>query len=99
MVGFSNDKGFLILEVSREELMLALWCYGCAGVCDRCLEKPDKGYYIAALNQWFCQDCFEDWYAKARKYQEDIPIEERNYKYFKEILSRINVFSFEPDFN
>ena len=83
---FENDKGFLILEVSREELVSALASYGCLGICDFCAESPETGYYVAVLNQWLCKDCFDDWYRFAERYHEDIPIEEKNYECYRLLL-------------
>lgn len=87
MKDFSNDKGFLILEVSREELISALGDRGCIGVCDACFSSPESGYYVAVLNQWFCKECYEKWHKRAEYYPEDSKIEERNYKYYKRLFN------------
>ena len=44
MKEFSNDKGFLILEISQEEMMNKLEEYGCLGVCDFCNYSTDVGF-------------------------------------------------------
>lgn len=83
---FENSKGFLILEVSRERMVERLEKYGCLGICDTCLCIPEVGYYVAVLNIWFCKECFDDWYSYAVRYQEDIPIERKNYECYKALL-------------
>ena len=83
MKEFLNDKGFLVLEVSRERMIQRL---GCQGICDTCLCIPEIGYYVAVLNMWLCKDCFNEWYSDAERFKEDIYIEEKNYENYKRIL-------------
>lgn len=83
---FENKKGFLVMEVERNELMDALKDYGCAGVCDMCMGKPEKGYYIAVLNMWVCEKCFKEWYLRAKKYEEDEAVERKNFEFYKNLL-------------
>lgn len=87
MKEFLNNKGFLILEVSRERMLDRLERYGCLGCCDFCAVISEKGYYVAVLNQWLCKECFNEWYGSAERYSEDIPIEEKNYEFYKRILA------------
>ena len=81
-----NIKGFKVLKVSRLRMLERLWKYGCIGICDFCAEIVDEGYYVAVLNQWLCQECYEDWMRTAINYPEDREIEQRNYEAYKEIL-------------
>lgn len=83
---FLNNKGFLVLEVSRERMLERLKKYGCLGICDFCAVIPERGYYVAVLNRWLCKECFDEWYSDAERYQEDIPIEERNFERYKSLL-------------
>ena len=83
---FLNNKGFLILEVSRERMLERLEKYGCLGCCDFCAVIPEKGYYVAVLNQWLCKGCFDEWYGRAERDREDISIEEKNYDCYKRLL-------------
>ena len=85
MKDIQNDKGFLVMEVSREELMNALGEYT-EGVCDYCLSSPENGYYVAVLNQWFCKECYDKWYKSATNYPEDRGCEIRNYVKYKEFF-------------
>lgn len=83
---FENKKGFLVMEVERNGLMDALKAYGYAGVCDMCLGKPEKGYYIAVLNMWVCEKCFKEWYLRAKRYEEDEAVERKNFEFYKNLL-------------
>ena len=84
MKEFSNNKGFLILHISRQEMLDKLGQDGCLGVCDLCGHPAKEGLYVAAINRWLCPDCFYEWYIRAERYKEDIPIEERNYERYKQ---------------
>lgn len=81
-----TEKGFLVMEVSRQELISALG-ESTLGVCDSCFATPDVGYYVAVLNQWFCKKCYEKWLETADYYPEDSRVEIRNYEYYKKKLS------------
>lgn len=83
-----NEKGFLVLEVTRSELVGALAEYGCIGICDSCCCSPEVGYYVAVLNKWLCKECFDSWYKNAVRYQEDMPIEKRHYELYIDILNQ-----------
>lgn len=83
-----NEKGFLVLEVTRSELVGALSEYGCIGICDMCCVSPEVGFYVAVLNQWLCKECYNEWMQRATRYQEDIPYEERNYETYKRLFSK-----------
>ena len=83
-----NEKGFLVLEITREEMLSKLAIYGSVGVCDSCMKSPDVGYYIAVLNQWFCKECFDSWMQRAVRYKDDIPYEEKNFEVYKRLFSK-----------
>lgn len=88
MKDVKNEKGFLVIEITRAEMVNKLAQYGCIGVCDSCMTAPEVGYYIAVLNQWFCKECFDSWYERAVRYKEDIPYEEKNYEVYKRLFSK-----------
>ena len=81
-----NKKGFKVIQVSRSELMDKLGLYGAMGVCDRCNGITSTGYYIAILNQWFCPDCYQDWYHGTKRYPEDVAIENNNFEFYKNMF-------------
>lgn len=81
-----NKRGFKVIQVSRSELMDKLGLYGARGVCDRCNGITSTGYYIAVLNQWFCPKCYQDWYHRAKRYPEDVAIENKNFEFYKNMF-------------
>ena len=79
-----NEKGFLVIKT--ESLIEALELGGMA-ICDSCNKASYTGYYIAVMNEWFCDKCFHDWYNGAKRYPEDMKIEERNYQRYAQIFN------------
>lgn len=74
---------FLVIRCTARELMYAVGTSSC--VCDFCgtkSEPKDKGYYIAVLNQWFCEGCFREWIEMAQWYAEDSDIERKNFEFY-----------------
>jgi hypothetical protein len=48
-----------------------------------------EGYYVAVLNSWLCPLCYAKWKKHATRYSEDVPVEERNYRRYKELISEV----------
>lgn len=44
-------------------------------------------YYIAALNDTMCKDCYEEWYKDAVNYPEDRQYEERTFRRVAKLLN------------
>lgn len=66
----TTDKGFKVISMKSSDTIEL----GGVGICDRCNGNGQSGFsgkYIAALNQWFCDGCFEKWHEKAIYYEED----------------------------
>lgn len=78
-----NEKGFKVIEVSLTECVQ----WGGLGICDSCGNASFKGYYVAVLNQMFCENCYKKWCERAIYYPEDSRIEERNFEIYKKILN------------
>ena len=78
-----NEKGFKVIKMNRDELYRA--CGG-LGICDRCNEQVDAGFYVAVLNMWLCPVCYKRWMQFAVNYPEDREIEQRRYVYMMECL-------------
>lgn len=78
-----NDKGFLVIEVTMSEVANV---FGGLGICDACNKNAALGFYVAVLNQWFCPACYEEWYNRAKYYQEDASIERKNYEFYSKRL-------------
>lgn len=85
----NNDKGFKVISLSTEDAAsIGFGVYGSgACVCMHC-NGTIKGdiYYIAVLNDTMDKECYDRWYKGAKRYTEDIPIEDRNFNYYKEAL-------------
>lgn len=77
-----NYKKFKVLEITRQEMMDKLTRYGCLGICDMCNRPISVGYYVAAINQWMCEDCYNDFIKSVDRYEEDMRIENRNFDRF-----------------
>jgi hypothetical protein len=86
----NNGKGFKVISLSTEDAAsLGFGLYGSGTcVCMHCNKSCLSGdiYYVAVLNDTMCKDCYEEWLKDAKRYSEDIPIEDRNFNYYKEIL-------------
>ena len=78
-----NKKGFKIIQVSRIEMVDKCDSFG---ICDSCNETAETGFYIAVMNQWFCPKCYQNWYRRARRYPEDVAIENKNFEFYKKIF-------------
>lgn len=78
-----NEKGFKVIGMSLLEVSEI---FGGLGICDSCNDCSRDGYYIAVLNSWYCPECYEQWIKRAKRYKEDIPIEERNYEKLKKLM-------------
>ena len=77
-----SKKEFLLIEATRLDISQI----GGFGICDFCNNTSDNGVLIPVLNQWYCMGCFNDWHNRAKRYSEDIPIEERNFNHYKAIF-------------
>ena len=86
-----TSEGFLVLKVSNYELAKATNQEYC--VCDHCLASPEEGYYVAVLNSWLCPKCYANWKKRATRYFTDVPIEEKNYQFYKNLISKSEEFT------
>jgi hypothetical protein len=84
-----TEKGFKIIKVTRDEILNII---NSAGLCDGCsTNKCQEGFYIAALNRWYCPDCYNSWYNRAEYYPEEAMYEERNYtNMYNVLIARAN---------
>ena len=80
-----TSEGFLVLKVSNYELAKATGTQ--YAICDNCCFDDEYGYYVAVLNSWLCPLCYAKWKKTATRYSEDVPVEERNYRRYKELIS------------
>ena len=73
----TNNKGFRVIEICDFEMVSAL---SSLTLCDSCINSVENGFYIAAMNVWYCEGCYQEWLRSAIRYDEDKNIEERNFK-------------------
>lgn len=88
MAKLTNFKEFKVVECTGRELMTAFKTCYC--ICDNCgtVKSPsDNGYYIAVLNRWYCEKCYEEFKARARYYDEDKPYEDHNIEIAKRLFN------------
>lgn len=97
----NNTKGFLVIAMNVAEAV-AICKFGVEDIknkahlliCDRCNKRldnipiNDEVYYVAALNHLLCINCYREWIAYAKRYDEDIPYEER---YFNKYAKKLNL--------
>ena len=82
-----NEKGFKIIKIGFFEMVGIT--HNPDVVCDSCLNpKVNQGYYIAVLNQWFCKKCYEKWYKTAKYYEQDLLVEEKNFKFMLSLTEK-----------
>jgi len=58
-------------------------CYewGGACICDSCGVLMEKDVYlIYVLAQAFCEECFQEWKERAKRYDDDIKLQDRNHE-------------------
>lgn len=85
---YKNKKDFLIIEMNLKEVLEIWGKYGGVGICDRCNKIEEQGFYVACLNEYFCEKCFKDWIKTAKNYEEDHSFEKQNYQYTVSLLIR-----------
>jgi len=73
-----NKKGFKVIQLRTVELMEV--CTGSMGICDYCNDATFDGYYIAVLNCWYCEKCYQSWLDRAINYPEDQKYETANFQ-------------------
>ena len=92
---YDNDKGFLIIEMSYEEVR-DICGFGVSFVdketglvvdhklvCDTCNNNvTDNVYYVAVINRALCKECCDDFIKNIDRSPEDISYEIRHYNYY-----------------
>lgn len=81
---YENDKGFKVIRTDNMSEVLKL---GGVAMCDSCNQFNRIGYYIAVLNSWYCDKCFNEWYEQATYYKEDAHIERACFDNAMKLLS------------
>ena len=81
-----NKKEFKVIKMSNVEVCSV---FGGFGICDSCNRNSDEGYYVAVLNLWYCERCYQSFLETATNYPEDGNIEEMN---FQNVLKHLELF-------
>ena len=73
-----NDKRFLIIEMTWREYVAATDSWGLADCCGQNTSE-EPVFFIALLNQFYCEPCYNAWYDTATHYKVDVEKERYNY--------------------
>lgn len=90
----NTKKGFKIIEMSFTEAFdICMFGFTENGinriVCDNCNEQINGNqtvYFIPVLNQAFCKNCFDEWYANAEYFEKDKEYEDDIFNHYHSIL-------------
>lgn len=70
-----TNNGYYYADVSIRECI----GWGGLGLCDTCNEPiVDGGHLIFILGSCLCDNCFNDWLSRSKRYEEDIQIQQDN---------------------
>lgn len=87
---YQNEKGFLIIEMNKEEAAsINFGIYGTGEcICMGCNEIiQDNIYYIAVLNDCMCKECCDNFIKHRKRYPEDISYELCKYNEYALLLN------------
>lgn len=87
-----NTKGLKVIKMRTTEL-IRISPYS-IGVC---MKRVKTGYYVAVLNRYICEACYQKFIQRAKHYPEDDRIENRNYQLFKEDLKAAGLWREETE--
>lgn len=75
---YKNTKYFLVIKMSWREYVAITDSFG---LCDCCgTDDFDKdGYYVAVVDSWYCETCFDAYYESAKHFSVDAIKERANY--------------------
>lgn len=84
-----NDKGFKVICINNAEAAkLGFGIIPGACICMDCNNLIfDEIYYIAALNDVMCKECYKEWYDSATHYEDDVEYENRYFDYYSKQLN------------
>lgn len=78
-----SSKNFKIIHFTSQEMTRLTG--NAYPICDNCAKAEQYGFYVAVLNQWFCQDCVDEWHERAKNYLQDREIENKNFEFYKKL--------------
>ena len=74
-----NNKNFLVIKLSKIEYVAVSDSFGMCDICNN-FDINNNFYYIAILDQFYCETCYNAWYSGATHYKVDMQ-KERNFFY------------------
>lgn len=73
---FYTPQGYSYIKCTPQE------CFNWGGscICDMCdtYMAPDNIYLIFVLHSAICQDCFDEWIKRTKRYDDDIELQTKN---------------------
>lgn len=77
-IKYQNNKNFSIIKMTWKECVAITDSWA---LCDLCGQNSceEPLYYIALINQFYCQTCFDAWISGAKRYSSDLEKEQYNY--------------------
>lgn len=75
---WKNDRQFKIIKMTWKEYVAVTDSWGLCSCCgDNSSEEPL--YYVALVNDTYCQTCFDAYYKEAKRYKSDFQKEQKNF--------------------
>lgn len=72
-----TKQGYSYLKCTKKDCFE----WGGAAICDYCGESMTADVYlIYILGRAYCPKCFEEWTQRAKKYEEDLYLQEQNHE-------------------
>ena len=87
-----NSKNFLVIRMSWREYVAATDSWGFCDLCGQQDFDEKEGYYIPAIDQWYCKVCFDGWLSSATHYPSDREKERERFNKMKIKLQRLGVW-------
>lgn len=73
-----TKKGFLIIKMTWKECVAITDSWGLADCCGQNTCEEDL-YYIAILDQFYCEPCYNAWVETASRYKSELGKEQVNF--------------------
>lgn len=82
----TTPQGYMYVEVTKEDCLN----WGGFAMCDLCGEMFEKSYLVFVLNGAICEKCFNEWVQRAKRYEDDLRLQEECYEdWFKFYLEKV----------
>lgn len=87
-----NTKQFKVIKMSWKECVAITDSWA---LCDLCGQNSSEEplYYIAVINQFYCESCFNAWFSSAKRYKSDLEKEQMNFVNVRNKLRDLDVWN------